>query len=210
MAVIKFKACRALLLGESARLPVGDKAGFCLKQTDIVPNNAGFHFPLVWVIWTFRQGTLLLCTNHAHWFDVTFLNAVPKHQSCATILRLVKYIAWPKKKLSFHFESAEFLNVLNDQVIPSMGLLFPDGSGVFQDDNAKIHLALVVKEWSMRTHECQGAWGVIFTLELATTESWLYPIKSLWDVLEKTEGVVWLPCHQYKISVKNECNSGWK
>ena len=30
---------------------------------------------------------------------------------------------------------------------------------------------------------------------LATTESWLYPIKSLWIVLEKTEGMVWLSCH---------------
>ena len=30
---------------------------------------------------------------------------------------------------------------------------FPDGSGIFQNNNAKIHRALVVKEWSMRTHE---------------------------------------------------------
>ena len=28
--------------------------------------------------------------------------------------------------------------------------------GIFQDNNAKIHQALVVKEWSIRTHECQG------------------------------------------------------
>ena len=63
------------------------------------------------------------------------------------------------------------MNVLNDQVIPSMDLFFPDGSGIFQDDNAKIHQALGVKEWSMRTHECQGARGVIFTHELASTES---------------------------------------
>ena len=54
-------------------------------------------------------------------------------------------------------KSAEFLDVLNDQVIPSMDLFFPDGSGIFQDDNAKIHRALVVKERSTRTRECQGA-----------------------------------------------------
>ena len=58
---------------------------------------------------------------------------------------------------SRHSKSAEFLNVLNDQGIPSMDFFFPDDSGIFQDDNAKINQALLVKEWSMRTHECQGA-----------------------------------------------------
>ena len=58
---------------------------------------------------------------------------------------------------SRHCKSAAFLNVLNDQVIPSMDFFFPDGFGIFQDNNAKIHQALVVKEWSMRTHEYQGA-----------------------------------------------------
>ena len=75
---------------------------------------------------------------------------------------------------------------------------FPNGSGVSQDDNAKIHRALVVKERSMWTHECQGEHEESFSQELTTTESCLYPINSLWDVLEKTkEGMVCLSCQQY-------------
>ena len=49
--------------------------------------------------------------------------------------------------------SAEFLNVVNDQVIQSIDFSFPYGSGIFQDDNAKIHQALFVKEWNVREHE---------------------------------------------------------
>ena len=45
------------------------------------------------------------------------------------------------------------VTVLNDQIIPSMDFFFPNGSGIFQDNNAKIHRDLVVKESSMRTHE---------------------------------------------------------
>ena len=45
--------------------------------------------------------------------------------------------------MSRHCKSAEFLNVLNDQVIPSNCFFFPDGLGIFQDNNTKIHRALV-------------------------------------------------------------------
>ena len=38
-----------------------------------------------------------------------------------------------------------------------LDFFFPNGSDIFQDNNAKIYRALVVKEWSMKTHECQGA-----------------------------------------------------
>ena len=33
-----------------------------------------------------------------------------------------------------------------------MDFFFPDGSGIFQDNNAKINWALVVKDWSVRSH----------------------------------------------------------
>ena len=73
--------------------------------------------------------------------------------------------------ISRHCKSAEFLNVLNDQVIPLMDFFFPGRAGIFQDDNAKIDQALVVKEWEREDTLCQGARGVIFTHELAITES---------------------------------------
>ena len=103
-----------------------------------------------------------------------------------------------KRKLSFRFKSAN-CSVIIWGCYSSSGLRHRPGypiNGFFLPWWLRhIHRALVVKEWSMRTHEFQGAWGVIFTHELATTESSLYPIKSLWDVLEKPEGMVRLSCH---------------
>ena len=43
--------------------------------------------------------------------------------------------------------SADFLNIPNNQAVPSMDLFFPDGTDIFQDDNATIHQAQTVKEW---------------------------------------------------------------
>lgn len=69
--------------------------------------------------------------------------------------------------------STHYMNLLNDQLFPTIDFVFPGGTGIFQDDNARIYQAEIVKEWSMRHH---------FYTSWPPQRLNLNPTENVWDV----------------------------
>ena len=51
--------------------------------------------------------------------------------------------------ISYHgrINRRDYLQILSDQVHPMAQALFPEGNSIFQNDDAPIHTARIVKEW---------------------------------------------------------------
>lgn len=81
---------------------------------------------------------------------------------------------------SQRMRSAVYLNTLNGQVIDSMDFYSLDGMGIFQDDNARICWAQVVKEW-FRENEMP-----LSLMDWPPYSPDLNPVENLWNVLKKT------------------------
>ncbi len=82
-----------------------------------------------------------------------------------------------------------YLNIVADQVHPFMTMVFPDGSSVFQQNNAPCHMAEIVQKW-FEEHDKE------FKLLTRTPNSPdLNPIEHLWDVPEKQVRSMEAPPH---------------
>ena len=74
-------------------------------------------------------------------------------------------------------KSSNYLEVLENKMLPSANKLFQGSSFVFQDDSAPCHRAKCVKDW----HQANG----IETLDWPGNSPDLNPIENLWAIVKQ-------------------------
>ena len=74
--------------------------------------------------------------------------------------------------------SAQYIDVLKSRVVPEMSKLFPDGSGLFQQDLAPCRTSKVVKTFLQEKP--------IQVLEWVGNSADLNPIENLWSIVKQT------------------------
>ena len=105
---------------------------------------------------------------------------VPTVQACGGSAMIWGCFSWSSRLCSAtvcaqRMRSADYLNILNDQVIPSMDFFLPWWHGHIPRWQCQDSLG------SDCERLVQGAWDIVFTHGLATR----VPTENLWDVLEK-------------------------
>ena len=64
---------------------------------------------------------------------------------------IFRAICWQStgRIISLHekINSRDYLEILSNKVYPMIQVMLLEGNAIFQDDNAPIHIARIIKEW---------------------------------------------------------------
>lgn len=118
--------------------------------------------------------------NHANKSECSYLIITA---GAATFQLVISYLT-----------SLDDLKILNDQVLPTVQVFFPDNVVTFQDDNFRICGACILR--------VVHGWWDIFSHRKEQQNPNLNPTGNLWDILEKFCSMLRHSHHHYKIWVK--------
>ncbi|GBN39680.1 Transposable element Tc1 transposase [Araneus ventricosus] len=99
-------------------------------------------------------------------------------------------------------KAENYLNIITDQLHPYMALVFPNGNGIFQQDNAPCHKVRIVLEWF---EEHTDEFHLMFWPPNSPD---LNPMERIWDVMERQLRDQTPPCPNISI-LRHRCLDIW-
>ncbi|KAF2883572.1 hypothetical protein ILUMI_22636 [Ignelater luminosus] len=92
-------------------------------------------------------------------------------------------------RISPHFTAAEYVDVLENVMLPTVRAIYPDNNIVFVHDNSPVHTARIVREWFEEHEDIQAA-AAVRNWEneenIRTVDVLHYNVMRVWEQLRGT------------------------